>query len=64
MYAVTLVSFFSVDVYPEPPNNYEKVIKEVKDKDLEVIVCCFDIENAMKASTLDGLQELLSMVNM
>ena len=62
MYAVTLISFFSVDVYPEPPDTFEKVIKEVIDKDLEVIVCCYEIENAMRDSSLDSIQTLLAMV--
>ena len=62
MYSGALVAFFSIDVYPSPPESFEAVVEEVREKDLEVNICCYEIQDAMGDSTLDSIQTLLKYV--
>ncbi len=61
-YSGSLISFLSVDVYPEPPDTLGKVVEEVREGNLSVVVCCFEIQENMAGHPGDSLPELAKEV--
>lgn len=61
-YSGSLISFLSVDVYPEPPDTLGKVVEEVREGNLSVVVCCFEIQENMVGHPGDSLPELAKEV--
>ena len=57
-YAGSLISFFSVEVYPSPPATMEQLRTAVKDDGLEVIFCCDTMKEGMEQSLVDSYRAL------
>ena len=57
-YSSTLVSFYSVDVYPSVPESFEDIAEYVVERDLLAHICCVHIKHAMKGSSLPSFQTL------
>ncbi len=62
-YSGSLVSFFSVDVFPPVPKTVDDIAALVQEKDLKVRVCCRHINESMKDSTLDAFKILNDRVS-
>ncbi len=57
-YAGSLISFFSVEVYPSPPATMEQLRAAVDDDGLEVIFCCDTMKEGMEQSLVDSYRAL------
>ncbi len=61
-YCGSLISFLSIEVYPDPPDTFDEVAKEVRDRDLKVSVCCHEGIEAIKQSSLESFKTLTPKV--
>ncbi len=62
-YSSSLVSFFSVNVYPATPETFEDIAEMVAEQDLKVHVCCQHIIDAMEESILDSFKSMTHSVS-
>ncbi len=61
-YAGSLVSFFSVDVYPRFPATTKQLEVKVRERDQNVIVCCDFLLDVMENSLDESYRALASKV--
>ncbi len=58
-YSGSLISFFSVEVYPTPPTTFDEIADIVEHKDLNVHVCCLHIQEAMRVSSMKSFRTMM-----
>ncbi len=61
-YSSSLVSFFSINVYPSTPRTFADIAELVDEKDLKVHVCCQHIIDAIRESSLDSFKSMANDV--
>ncbi len=55
-YSGALISFFSVEVYPSPPQTFDDLAKVVQEDNLKVQVCCPHIRELMAESNMESFK--------
>ncbi len=55
-YSGALISFFSVEVYPTPPQTFDDLAKIVQEENYNVQICCDHIEAIMKSSNMESFK--------
>ncbi len=61
-YCGSLISFLSIEVYPDPPNTFDEVATEVINRDLNVAVCCQEVIEVLGESSLQSFQTMTPRV--
>ncbi len=61
-YAGSLVSFFSVDVFYDPPETIDELKEKVIQSNQKVIVCCEEMLKVMQNSLVESYRDLASRV--